>query len=59
MRRAWLVGTGVLLFGLWFGCWATTVVPASPAVTMQWLTGNASAALTGAAFGAAMAARSQ
>jgi hypothetical protein len=58
-RRPLLASTGLLLSVLWLVCWAATVVPGSAAVTMQWVAGNAMAALAGAAFGAAAATRSK
>jgi hypothetical protein len=56
-RRVKLVVAGVVLAGLWFACWAATVVPGSPAVTLQWVAGNALAFMAGAAFGAASLSR--
>ena len=55
MWRTLLIGAGCFLAALWASCWSATVVPGSSAVIMQWITGNALAALTGAAFGAAAA----
>jgi len=48
-----LVAAGGFFSAMWFACWAATVVPGSPAVTMQWTAGNTLAFLAGAAFGAA------
>lgn len=45
---------GCLFVVLWLACWATSVVPGSPAMDMQWAGGNALAFLAGGAFGAAI-----
>ncbi|HKB02552.1 MAG TPA: hypothetical protein VKD90_10055, partial [Gemmataceae bacterium] len=55
--RGKLMAAGCLFMVLWFGCWATTVVPGSPAVPMQWAAGNLLGFLAGAAFAAAVCVR--
>jgi membrane associated rhomboid family serine protease len=57
-RQFCLIAVGALLLVFWFACWAATVVPGSPAETTQWAAGNVLAFLAGAAFGAAVATRS-
>jgi hypothetical protein len=57
-RQLCLIAAGALLVVFWFACWAATVAPGSPAETMQWAAGNVLALLAGAAFGAAVATRS-
>jgi hypothetical protein len=49
-----MIAAGVFLLVLWFACWATTVLPGTSAVTMQWVAGNTLAFLAGSAFGAAL-----
>lgn len=53
-----LFAAGLLLLVMWFGCWASTVVPGSSAVTMQWACGNLLAFFAGGALGMAVLARS-
>ena len=52
-----LVAAGLLAVVAWLACWATTVVPGSPGVTMQWAVGNALAFLAGGVLGAACVRR--
>ncbi|MFZ6181036.1 hypothetical protein [Nannocystis pusilla] len=57
-RRSWYVVAGVLAAALWLICSAATVIPGSPAESLQWVLEYVLAVLAGAGFGAAAVARS-
>lgn len=56
-RRSWYVVAGILAFALWVVCSAATVIPGSPAESLQGVLEYVLALLAGAAFGAAAVVR--
>jgi len=50
--RWFLAAGGMGLLIAWFACWAVTVMPGTPAVSVQWVAGNLLAFAAGLAFGA-------
>lgn len=53
-KRLWLNCIGAGFFLIWLGSQAMTVVPATSAVSEQWIAGNLFAFLAGITFGAAL-----